>query len=244
MKGFQYKLLIPSAITSLNLVAGLIAILLVFKGEFRWAGYSIIGASVLDFLDGFVARALKATSDFGKELDSLADVVTFGVAPGFLMYGWDLNLQVLPNAQGQIDTYLWSWLCLILPVFAALRLAWFNIDSSQKEGFRGIPTPAMSLFFVGICFLGLDFPDSWIAQVMQVRFVIPILCCVFALLMVIPLPLLALKFNHGFGIKKNAVKYLLIGISLGALLLWQISAFSGIILFYLVVSGISRIKLN
>ena len=131
------KKYIPDFITSMNLVCGLIGVIFAFKSRLDLAFYCMLAAAVFDFLDGLAARLLDAYSDLGRELDSLCDLVSFGVLPG-------LMLCRLMQTYHFDDTWL-SWLPLVLAVFSALRLAKFNVDTRQAAGFLGLPTPASGL---------------------------------------------------------------------------------------------------
>ncbi|HEY6160534.1 MAG TPA: CDP-alcohol phosphatidyltransferase family protein [Bacteroidia bacterium] len=167
---------IPNFFTCLNLLCGCIGIVLAFRGELVWTAYMVGIAAVMDFLDGFVARLLKVHSEIGKQLDSLADMVTFGVVPGVVMfklfqesifyYGWPEDIQgpnaILPGSFGDLwidfNNPLTSWQLLLpfsaflITIFSAIRLAKFNIDTRQADSFIGVPTPANSIL---ICSLPL-----------------------------------------------------------------------------------------
>ncbi len=140
MKGIQRNL--PNLLTSLNLLSGVVGLLLLMQGNIGIASLMILIAGVFDFLDGMVARLLHVKSILGKELDSLADVVSFGVLPGFILY----NIVLLQNPEWVIL----SFVPLLIPIFSALRLAKFNIDNRQEEEFRGMPTPAMAIFVASL----------------------------------------------------------------------------------------------
>ena len=127
------KSVIPHIFTLSNLALGVLSILLVMEVEPEMAAYCIFLAAVMDFFDGFLARLLKVPSELGKQLDSLADMVTFGVAPGFLL----MDLMQLDN--------LLAFTFVLIPIFSAIRLAKFNIDEDQKTSFTGVPTPAVAL---------------------------------------------------------------------------------------------------
>ncbi len=135
---------IPSVVTSLNLVCGVIATIFAFKGEIEISALLIICASVFDFFDGFAARLLKAVSEFGKQLDSLADLISFGLAPAMILY----NLFLLNNPEGSFLEYS----TVLIVVFSALRLAKFNIDTEQTVEFKGLPTPASALLIISIAY--------------------------------------------------------------------------------------------
>jgi CDP-diacylglycerol---serine O-phosphatidyltransferase len=149
---------IPNAITCGNLLCGCLAIVCAFNGNLIWASYLVGIAAVLDFLDGFAARMLKVHSEIGKQLDSLADMVTFGVVPGVIMFHliqYALVFDVISNADpellmgaGAISFTHWTFIpfiAFLIPVFSALRLAKFNIDTRQSDSFIGVPTPANSI---------------------------------------------------------------------------------------------------
>ena len=133
---------IPNFITCLNLVSGCIAIVFAFQHQLEITVYLLALSALFDFFDGLAARALNAYSVIGKDLDSLADMVSFGFAPGAIMY---IVLNDLLIAQ-QLPTY-WAYAAFIIPVFSALRLAKFNNDTRQSTYFVGLPTPANTLFF-------------------------------------------------------------------------------------------------
>jgi CDP-diacylglycerol--serine O-phosphatidyltransferase len=232
---------IPTLLTSLNLLCGLFAILFAFREDFYSAAMVVLLAGVLDFLDGFVARALNAASAFGRELDSLADVVTFGVAPAFITFCYDNSLHDPIYVQDIPQPYYAAFVAFLIPVFSALRLARFNIDRKQKAGFLGVPTPASALFFIGLPLIAMQYPESlpaiWITRI----YALPAFAVLFSLLMVIPLPLLALKFSNGLGVKENLFKYLLIGSSAVLLILWKESALPAVILLYIFISLLAHL---
>lgn len=176
---------LPNLFTAGNLMCGILSIILAFSGRLDWACYVIYLAAVFDFLDGFLARKLKISSDLGKQLDSLADMVTFGVAPGVLCFVM-LSLTFTPSLvmgvnlgfadgivpENQIihdaifkmldyqDGFVWQHLIpfagLIIPFFSLFRLAKFNIDTRQSESFIGLPTPANTIFFTAFPLLYLS----------------------------------------------------------------------------------------
>lgn len=194
---------IPNSITCINLISGVMAIICASKGDsplrgteaYNWA-YAFIGlAAVADFLDGFAARLLHAYSELGKQLDSLCDLVSFGVAPAIIMH-YCTRTVGLPD---------WvSWLVLLIPVCGALRLARFNIDTRQTSSFIGLPIPANAIFWIGysaLCYAGSGFAAEWYwtAAIIVVE----------SWLMVSPVPLFSLKFKT-WGWKGNQWRWLLI----------------------------------
>src|SRR5512135_3102266 len=149
---------LPNTITLLNLLSGTLAIVYALEGELGFAGLLILVSGIMDFLDGFTARILKAYSDIGKELDSLADVVSFGVAPAFIAF--ILMRKSLPGLNlplSEITTSGWNWFLLLspfmIPVFSALRLAKFNLDERQTVNFIGMPTPANAFLWASLAIL-------------------------------------------------------------------------------------------
>ena len=140
------KASIPNTITLGNMACGLLAVLSIMRGDFTLAGILIALALVFDFLDGLVARALKVHSELGKQLDSLADVVSFGVAPGFFMY----KLFLLAGNTGEPVPEFLAYLAFLIPLFSALLLAKFNIDTRQTSFFIGMPTPANTLLIFSL----------------------------------------------------------------------------------------------
>jgi CDP-diacylglycerol--serine O-phosphatidyltransferase len=240
---FQMKH-IPNLITCLNLASGFISILFAVNGEIVTASWLILAAMIFDFLDGFSARLLKAYSDIGKELDSLADAVSFGAAPAIIIYQLLGNSMSLPapmiasSLQPAILIILMSPVIMI--ICAALRLAKFNTDSSQTSSFRGLPTPASALIVISLViawhYTEIDLLNRFIGSTTALL----ILTLVLSLLMVSRIPLLSLKFTH-FRLKGNEGRYLLILLVALSLAIFGIAAATLIIPFYLVVSLLSTL---
>ena len=227
---------IPNAITLLNLVCGCLAIISTFHKTFELTALLVVLAAVLDFFDGFAARLLKVHSEIGKQLDSLADMVTFGVVPGFVMYQliiFDIGSGTAYIGPEEPVWYL-AYTAFLIPVFSAYRLAKFNIDSRQGDSFIGLPTPANALY---ICFLPiLMIPEgNAIAEILLYPYVLIAICMVQSYLMVSELPLIALKFKH-FNFSGNEWKYALILISIILLLTFKLKAVPLIIILYVVLS--------
>jgi len=158
------KIFIPNTITSLNLLCGAIAIVLAIQGEVKIAGILILLASVFDFFDGFVARKIGAMSEFGKQLDSMADLVSFGMAPTAIMYEllrFSLKLYGGFNNQTTINMLLLS-ISFIIVIMSAIRLAKFNISENQKNSFLGLPTPAFAIFIASLPLISLLEPEKFV----------------------------------------------------------------------------------
>jgi len=210
---------IPNFITSLNLFSGCIAVYLAFQGNYQGAFIAILLSAVFDFFDGFAARLLKAYSPMGKELDSLADVVSFGVAPGAIVF----------SLLSEINISAWlPYLAFLIPVFSALRLAKFNIDERQSASFIGLPTPANAIFWAG---LGFSYSNFLVSNV----WILVALTLLFSYLLVAEIPMFALKFKS-LTWSKNKIQYLfLIGCAF-ILVLFQLKAFAMLIAWYILLS--------
>lgn len=187
---------IPNTITCLNLFCGTVALTFVFKGQPQVAFYWMIASVICDFLDGFTARALKAYSSWGKELDSFADLISFGLVPGALLYVTYATVAPCP----------WmAYFPFIVTVFSALRLTKFNLDTRQTQEFIGLATPANALLIASMM-LYADHAPAWSA-LLHTTWAIPCLSLVLSLLMVSELPMFSLKFKS-FGFGENKYRYL------------------------------------
>ena len=222
---------IPNTITCCNLISGCIATYYAFLGNFEVALLFIIIGAVFDFFDGMSARLLGVSSPIGKELDSLADDITFGFAPSAIIFGYLCTFHIhLPFV---------PFLAFVMAAFSALRLAKFNLDERQALGFIGLPTPANALFWgsliVGlqqhnICFDGLE----WVILVGSF---------ISSYLLIAEIPMFALKFKH-WGWKGNEIKYIFLLTCIPLLLFLGISGFAAIIAWYVVLSVIANKRSN
>ncbi len=212
---------IPNFLTCCNLLCGCLGIYLSLNGVCGLAIGLIWAALIFDFLDGFMARMLGVHSDIGKELDSLADMVTFGVLPGFLLIEW-MKAADLPD-------YV-PFLGLLVPVFSALRLAKFNVDERQTSSFIGLPTPANCLFISSLYFIK-GTPLEWLSS----GNAMVVLSIVFSLLLVAPIPMFSLKVKS-FGWKGNEIQILFLLACVALIAFFQLAAFSPIIILYIVIS--------
>jgi len=178
---------IPNFITSLNIACGIVGVVFAFRGRCDLALYLMLAAGLFDFCDGFAARALGAYSDIGKELDSLCDVVSFGVLPSIMLYSTSRSCMM--NA---------SWVCwtpLFIAVFSALRLAKFNVDDRQTDGFIGLPTPACALLVGALCYFVAYHSTSFLAMWMSGSVFVPILSASLCFLLVCEIPMFSFKFH-------------------------------------------------
>ena len=219
-------------ITCCNLISGCIATYYAFQGYYLQALLFIIIGAVFDFFDGMTARLLHVSSPIGKELDSLADCITFGFAPSAIIFSFLCSFHV--------HVVVLPFLAFVMAAFSALRLAKFNLDERQALGFIGLPTPANALFWGALIF-SLDYrtmlepyqlPDFWF-------YIVLALIPVSSYLLVSEIPMFALKFKT-WGWKGNEVKYLFLLTCIPLLLLFQISGIAVIIAWYVVLSVITN----
>ncbi len=215
---------LPNFLTICNLLCGCIGIVLVFEGNLYYATYLIWLAAIFDFFDGFVARWLKAYSDIGKELDSLADMVTFGALPAFIMF------HLLNGAFA--DSYL-PWMAFTIAACSALRLAKFNIDTRQSDSFIGLPTPANALLISALPFVLAQ--DNLVANIISNGYILLAITVIFSLLLVAELRLFALKFKN-MSWADNKIRFTFIALSIVLIPLLQISAIPVIIFLYIIMS--------
>ena len=224
---------IPNTITCCNLISGCIAIIAAIYGDLWLALLFIVIGAVFDFFDGMTARLLHISSPIGKELDSLADVITFGLAPSVMLFQ---QLSVLDYPFGSV--YRWQitgyipFVAFLMTAFSALRLAKFNLDERQTTSFIGLPTPANALFW-GSLLLGLN---SQMQAVNWAPFALIALMLLNCWLLVSELPMFALKFKH-WGWKGNEVKYIFVLSCIPLLVIFKVLAFAIIIAWYVVLSA-------
>ena len=219
---------IPNIITCCNLTAGSLAVIMALRGTFEQAAIFILIAAVCDFLDGLSARLLHAYSDMGKELDSLPDLISFGLAPGLMVYALLNDYLLLPY--GNLE-YL-AYIALLIPVAGGIRLAKFNVDDRQTTSFIGLPIPANALFWIGVCFA--DTRD-WHPVIILALIVL------FSYLMVSNLPMFSLKASN-LSWSNNKLRYILIITSLGLIIWLGLTGLAGAIIAYILLSLIAWIR--
>lgn len=188
---------IPNTITSLNLLSGIAGILCAFSSRLDVSFLLMLAAAVFDFFDGFAARALGAYSPMGKELDSLADSVSFGLLPSLMLH----RLMVVLSG----ETSVWCYIPLSIALFSVLRLAKFNIDERQSENFIGLATPASAMICGSLTYYLLHQTDSYMVAWAQGHVFIPVLSIVLSALMVSEIPMFSMKFKKG--ISKDSPLY-------------------------------------
>lgn len=241
IKVINLKSVIPNTLTALNLFCGCIAVLS-FLNHFYFLGIILVFvAEIADFFDGFVARLLKVQSELGKQLDSLADMISFGFVPGTILYVALLKTSNQTNFTELIDSqnYL-PFAGFLITVFSGLRLAKFNIDTRQSTSFIGLPTPANTLFFLTIPLIWINLePTNGIFEIISNPLVLISFTLVFSYLLVAELPLIALKFK-GFGIKQNGFRYTLIASGIISIALFTYLAIPVILILYILLSIIEN----
>lgn len=223
---------IPNAVSCANLFCGCLAVDAALAGNLNHAMVLILLSAIFDFFDGLLARALLVSSKIGKELDSLADLVSFGLAPAAFMYVKMQSALFNQANQGDLVFLLLKYLPFLIVIFSALRLAKFNIDERQNENFIGLPTPANTLLIVGL----LMFPMSdTIAEVLKNPFVLAVISLLSCMALVMELPLFSLKFKS-LAFKENLPRFILIAMATGLLLAIGLPAIALIVILYVALS--------
>ena len=255
---------LPNILTAMNLVCGIISIIATLAGRIDISPFFLFAAMGFDFLDGFVARKLAIQNELGKQLDSLADMVSFGLAPGIIVMVMiilgvhdgtiaphDYNYQATSYTWFQIQAWMQAifynvpnhfdasikylpFLAFIIPVLSLFRLAKFNIDTRQSDSFIGLPTPANALL---ICFLPMFMTNEGnvVADLLLKPYVLIVICVVVSYLMIAELPLIALKFKQ-FSIVGNEWRYAILLLSFLLLLILKQLAVPLIIILYVILS--------
>ncbi|MBK9285921.1 MAG: CDP-alcohol phosphatidyltransferase family protein [Sphingobacteriaceae bacterium] len=261
---------IPNAITCLNLLCGCLAIVKAMDGNIIMACYLVGLAALFDFFDGMAARILNVSSDIGKDLDSLADVVSFGVVPGIVMFRVlqftnnhyifsSMPHQGVPNSVHAFDHYL-PYIAFLIPIFSALRLAKFNNDDRQVDAFIGLPTPANSIFFCSIAFLikttyyefehksysindllSYDLKYDLYMNKLGHPYFMAFVILIFCVLLVLEVELFSFKFKH-FGWQGNQVRWLFILWSILIIVLIRFNGIPLIVLSYIGFSVLNNLK--
>lgn len=223
---------IPNSITSLNLISGVLACIFAFHyaepigclSGYQWAFVCIGAAAVFDFCDGASARLLHAYSDLGKELDSLADLVSFGLAPALLVFNTVVEITAEPLP-------LWAFAAIFIPVMGALRLARFNIDTRQTTSFIGLPIPANAIFWIGFV--------AWLNDYNAILqpWMIGVIVVIVSLLMVCDLGMFSLKFKN-FGLRENAARYFVMAAAVVLVCVFGLAGLMATIMLYVLLSAL------
>lgn len=228
---------IPNLITLLNLAAGTAGILLALEGKWQAAAGLLLAAAAFDFLDGLAARLLKAYSETGKQLDSLADLVSFGVLPAamaWMVFGQKAASEGLP----ELVSAGMRWSVLLIPLLSALRLARFNVATSDSENFSGLATPAHALFWTGIYWEQMQDGLLFGSEVSALFLWAVMLLMAFHML--VPVRMFSLKFSH-FRLKGNLWRYLVLIAAAILLPLAGIGGLSLVIVLYILLSLVKQV---
>ena len=238
---------LPSFFTSLGLISGCISIVIcISRGDLNLAGYFILAAAVFDFVDGMVARVLHSISAFGKQLDSLADVVSFGVAPAMILYRLILLSYVKSTPGADFDVMqptlgesviLYS--AFLIAVFSALRLAKFNLDPEQVKNFKGLPTPASALFITAIGFIAESSRELPFKDMIFNRYFLLAVVLFLCFFLVSAISMFSLKFSS-FSFRKNILRYLLLLFAAILLVAYGLPGLAPVILLYIVLSMVNN----
>jgi CDP-diacylglycerol--serine O-phosphatidyltransferase len=213
---------IPNALTCANLLSGCIGIVYAFKGDLTIAAYAVLFSGIFDFFDGFVARLLHVKSPIGKELDSLADMVSFGFLPGVVMF------QLL--SQSDFSSPYLPYIGFMITIFSALRLAKFNIDTRQTEDFIGLNTPMNTLFIVSLPFIQRDYPGLIGSSLMLVA-----LTVVMSFLLVSEIRIFSLKFGS-LEWAENKIKFIFLILSALLIAFLKFAAIPFVLVLYISTS--------
>jgi len=228
---------IPNFITTLNLFSGCVGIILALQYRIDYAAYFIAIAALFDFLDGMAARLLHVKSEIGKELDSLADVVSFGVLPGIIIYQMMTNSPNTPVVGSYISIF--PLVALIIPILSAVRLAKFNLDTRQTTSFIGLPVPANALFLGSLPLMKIQagFGDSfsWLTLITDNYYILAIIAVGMSLLLVSEIPLISLKFKN-LKFADNKPQFILVLFAVFSFILLTFTSIPLIILTYILLS--------
>ncbi len=228
---------IPNVLTLGNLICGILAIRSIFLGDVNLAIAFVFIAAFLDFFDGMVARLLGVSGELGKQLDSLADNVTFGVVPGLMLLSISGFLRSWP-----VDWLGWLLFvsCLLVSAMATMRLGMFNIDIRQAQGFIGMPTPGNTLLVSSMYYLFYTQPaDGWMNQLHSHQMLFIAVIILIAIWQVLPIPLMALKFKT-FSIRQNSLRYAFIVLAIFMVAIFRVSGIPILIGLYFLLSLVNQ----
>jgi CDP-diacylglycerol--serine O-phosphatidyltransferase len=228
---------LPNLITLLNLLAGSASIVALLKGDEVLAFWLLFVAVFADYFDGLVARLLKVYSPLGGQLDSLSDMVSFGLAPGMIVYSM---ISRHPLVASDAAVNLWALPAFLITLLSAVRLGRFNLDTGQSKEFRGLPTPASTTYFAGLMLIGYynSFQMGWLVESLPFLYLSTL---VFSYLLIAPFPMFHLKTTD-FGWRGNELRYSFILIVLLLVILLREAAFSTVIVVYCLLSLIRNKK--
>ena len=234
---------IPNIVTLGNLLCGTLATIFAVGGHFEMTALFVVLGIFLDFFDGFFARVLKVSGELGKQLDSLADMVTSGVVPGIVLF---VLLESNQQASYEINTEFkvsmgLPLIGLLVTLAACYRLAKFNLDKRQSESFIGLPTPAMSLFIVSLPLVQMHSDINFVKDLIGNNYFLIGIGILFSFLMNLEFSLFSLKFKN-YGIKENLFKYILITLSIVLIVAFEYLSVTIIIMSYVILSMLKNMK--
>ncbi|MEZ5007947.1 MAG: CDP-alcohol phosphatidyltransferase family protein [Chitinophagales bacterium] len=228
---------IPNTITLINLACGALAVIYTLEGQYNWVFILVVISLIADFADGLIARALNVKSDLGKELDSLADAVTFGLLPGIILYVLIQNAFAIPISDAFTNTANYNQpilriehLGLLYTIFAIFRLGKFNIDTRQSENFIGMATPAAALFVLGLLMI-YKFEGPYFYDLVQNGYFLIGATVALSALMISELPMFSFKIN-GFQWKGNEMRFIFLILCIPTIILLKWAALPAIIILY------------
>lgn len=229
---------IPNFLTCLNLFCGCIAAVMIFRNRLDVAAYLVLLAAFFDLLDGMIARRVGSNPDFGKQIDSLADMVTFGFIPGAILF----KLLQMSDMSGIANENLrrgMQFLPFVVTIFSAIRLAKFNLDTRQSVSFIGLPTPACTMVIISLPLILIQRPGQFDHIILNHAFIL-ILTGLLSYLLIAELPLFSLKFKK-FDFKSNAYQYILILCAAILIAIFNLAAIPIIIILYVLLSLIKNV---
>ena len=240
---------IPNTLTVCNLLCGFLGIMAFSRYNIDYAALFILIAAVFDFSDGFAARLLNVKSEIGKQLDTLADMISFGVLPSTLLFAMiDMSLSFRYKQIGgafRIEKFNWHYISLlgvIATIAAAIRLARFNINKENTESFRGLPTPASAILIASTYITLYYYKAPWVNILLRPQFIIGFTIVVSAL-MLANIRLFTLKFDN-FRWKQNKIRYIFVVLAFGGIVFFQIAAIPFIIFLYILLSIVKNMFLT
>ena len=223
----------------MNLLSGCIAVVMIFRGHLTWAAYLVLVAALFDLLDGMAARMLNVSSPIGKELDSLADMISFGLVPGAMLFRMLMENVHAVSANENVVRLI-QFFPFVVTIFSALRLAKFNIDTRQSDSFIGLPTPANTLLIISFPLM-LANDEYGLRNFLLNPYFILLITVLQSYLLVSPLPLIALKFKD-MKWQNNSYQYVLVILSAALLVILKFAAIPVIIFLYILLSLIKYIR--
>ena len=228
---------IPNLITLGNLFCGLVAIVFSLNNNLYFAGTFIFFGAILDFFDGLSARLLKVTSEIGKQLDSMADLITFGLAPGIIIYKLILLQPYFINGWSYDHYILLSYTSFLIPIFSAIRLAKFNIDSKQPSSFVGLPTPVSAIFIASLPILSYFYGTE-----LKLELILAV-TLILSLLLVAELPLFSLKISKEENLKSqlNIIRIIFLISCVILLFVFEFAVIPFIVILYIFLSILNNL---